>query len=311
MRKDSDAIGGICRILIVDDHGPWRAVAASIVESVPGFQVIAEAADGFEAIQRASALSPDIVLMDLGMPGMNGIESAGRIRELSRSCKIVFFSELRSPDIAKEALRIGGGGYVVKSNSGSELIPALKAVLAGERFISAAIADADLILATIGITKEEQPAAPNPFVDFGQSAVVPEFLASVVHAAKADFGNVRLFDSSNCTLKIVAQSGFPSEFLNNCATIDYMNGCACAAAMRTRVRIIVTEVSSDLVFSNESRNALLGAKIRSLQATPLIGSQERLIGVVSTHYVRPGGPRPEVLPKIDDLTARFLTTISS
>src|SRR5215472_5301493 len=188
MTGSSDAVGRIWRILIVDDHGPWRAAVGSILAGEPGFQVIAEAVDGFEAIQRAATLSPDVVLMDIGLPGVNGLEAARRIRESLPNCKVLFFSEIRSRDIVVAALGIGGSGYVVKSFAAAELIPAFKAVVAGEPFLSAGVADLDLVEA-----KDSNPGSPadaNPFADFACSEAIPEFLASAIDATRAEFGNV-------------------------------------------------------------------------------------------------------------------------
>lgn len=303
--------GGNIRIVVVDDYGPWRAIASSILKREPGIQLIAEAGDGFEAVHRAVTLSPDVILMDIAMPGLNGIDAARQIREIIPSCKILFFSELRSADIAETALRVEGSGYVVKFNAASELVPALKAVLAGERYISALVDDPGVVLAVTGVSNREYPAEANPFMVFGHSTAIQELLASVIDGTRADFGTIQLFDSSNCALKIVAQYGFQTEFLKHFDVVDHTCDCPCARAMKTRLRVIVTEVSSDPIVSTLTRRALLRANVLSLQATPIIGWRESLVGVVTTHYARPGGPSPEVLPTLDDLTARFVANISS
>jgi CheY-like chemotaxis protein len=100
--------------------------------------------DGLEAVQKAQQLQPDLILLDIGLPALNGIEAARRIRELSPKSKILFLSENRSWDIAEEALRTGAGGYVVKSDAAGELLPAVEAVLKGKRFVSAILAGNDL-----------------------------------------------------------------------------------------------------------------------------------------------------------------------
>ena len=312
MKDSSDGVrGGGIRIVIVDDFGPWRAIAGSILKREPGIQLMAEAGDGFEAVRRAIALFPDLILMDIAMPGLNGIEAARRIRETIPTCKILFFSELRSSDIVETALQIGGSGYVVKSNAGKELVPALKAVLGGERYISALVSDPELVLATTGVSNREYPDEANPFMVFGRSAAIQQLLVSVIDGSKADFGTIQLYDSSNCALKIVAQFGFNRKFLKHFDFVDHTCDCPCARAMKIGLRVIVTEVSSDPLFSTRTRQALLRANVRSLQATPLIGWRESFVGVATTHYARPGGPPPEVLPTLDDLTARFVAKISS
>lgn len=109
----------------------------------PGLQVIGEVSDGLEAVQQAQELQPDLILLDIGLPTLNGIEAARRIREVFPTCKILFVTENRSADIAETALSTGAGGYVVKSEAGRELLPAAEAVLRGELFLSVGVAGLD------------------------------------------------------------------------------------------------------------------------------------------------------------------------
>jgi DNA-binding NarL/FixJ family response regulator len=125
------------RVLVVDDFEPFRRFTCSVLQNRPDIEVICEASDGLEAVQKAQELQPDLILLDLNLPNLNGIEVARQIRECSPKSKVLFVSENRSPDIAEEALRNGASGYVVKSDAGSELLPAVDAVLHGGRFVSA------------------------------------------------------------------------------------------------------------------------------------------------------------------------------
>ena len=140
------------RVLIVDDHEPWRRFATRTLLKQPELQVIREVSDGPDAVQQAQQLQPDLILLDIGLPTMNGIEASRRIREVSPSSKILFVTENRSPDIVEAALSNGAGGYVIKSDAGSELLPAIKAVLEGKRFISACLAGHFLVAATLSTT---------------------------------------------------------------------------------------------------------------------------------------------------------------
>src|SRR6201997_4760843 len=128
------------RVLVVDDNGLFRRFIRSALGKRPELHIVCEVSDGLEAVQKAQELQPDLILLDIGLPTLNGIEAARRIREVSPTSKILFVSENRSPDIAEEALGTGAGGYVVKSDARSELLPAVKAVLEGKRFISASLA---------------------------------------------------------------------------------------------------------------------------------------------------------------------------
>jgi DNA-binding response OmpR family regulator len=123
----------------VDDHDAWRRFVSSTLREQPGFLVIGEVWDGLEAVRKAQELHPDLIVLDIGLPTLNGIQAARRIRQHAPKAKILFVSENRSYDIVEEALRTGEGGYVVKSDAGSELLPAVKAVLQGRQFMSASL----------------------------------------------------------------------------------------------------------------------------------------------------------------------------
>jgi len=123
------------RVLVVDDFKPIRRLISSILRSRTEFVSIFEASDGLEAIQKAQELQPDLILLDIGIPNVNGIEAARRIRQISPKSKILFVSQESSSDVVQEAFRSGGTGYVVKARVGSELLAAVDAVLRGERFV--------------------------------------------------------------------------------------------------------------------------------------------------------------------------------
>lgn len=131
----------VVRVLVVDDFEPWRRQICSALEERPEFQVIAEVSDGLDAVRKAPELQPDLILLDIGLPKLNGIEAARLIRNSAPHAKILFVSENRSWDIAEEALRTGATGYVVKSDAASELMPAVTAVLQGKQFVSSRFAD--------------------------------------------------------------------------------------------------------------------------------------------------------------------------
>jgi len=124
------------RTLIVDDYEPWRRFLRWSFLTGENLQVIGEAADGLEAVQQGRKLQPDLILLDIGLPAMNGIEAARVLREVSPKSKVVFVSENRSLEILQEILGIGASGYVIKSDAGRELLPAIRAVLEGKQFVS-------------------------------------------------------------------------------------------------------------------------------------------------------------------------------
>src|SRR5947207_6724182 len=119
------------RILVADDFKDWRRQVLLLFQARPGWRVIAEASDGPEAIQKAEELKPDLILLDIGLPKLNGIEAARRIRQFSRSSKIIFLSQNNDLDVVRAALGTGALGYVHKTDGQSELLPAVDAVLRG------------------------------------------------------------------------------------------------------------------------------------------------------------------------------------
>lgn len=139
----------VVQILVVDDYEPFRRFLRSKLHSRPELQIVREATDGLQAVQQARQLQPDLILLDIGLPTLNGIEAARRIREVSPSSKILFVSENRSPDIAEAALSTGACGYVVKSDAAGDLLPAVKAVLEGRRFVSASLAGHFLVAVSL------------------------------------------------------------------------------------------------------------------------------------------------------------------
>jgi DNA-binding NarL/FixJ family response regulator len=132
------------RVLVVDDYKPWHGFVSTALSKEPELQIIGWVSDGLEAVQQAQQVQPDLILLDIGLPSLNGIEAARRIREVSPTSKILFVSENRSRDIAEQALTTGAGGYVVKSDAESELLPAVNAVLEGKMFVGASLAGLDL-----------------------------------------------------------------------------------------------------------------------------------------------------------------------
>ena len=126
----------VVRTLVVDDYLPWRRFLCSELQKQPRFRVVEEGKDGLDAIQKAQERELDLILLDVGLPKLNGIEAARKIREAGVISAILFVSENRSTEIVEEAFRSGGRGYVVKSDAASGLFPAIEAVLHGRQFVS-------------------------------------------------------------------------------------------------------------------------------------------------------------------------------
>jgi len=124
------------RILVVEDFEPWRRSVCSMLKRHAELQLVGEAADGLEAAQKAQKLKPDLILLDIGLPNLNGIEAAKRIRDGVPGTKIIFVTVNNDADTVRAALNSGAQGYVLKTDAGSELWPAIKAVLQGKKYLS-------------------------------------------------------------------------------------------------------------------------------------------------------------------------------
>ncbi|HEY2169822.1 MAG TPA: response regulator, partial [Candidatus Angelobacter sp.] len=127
------------RILVVEDFEPFRAFVTSALAQQPELQIVGELSDGLEAVGRAAELRPDLILLDIGLPSLNGIAAARRIREHSPQTKILFVSGDQSSDIVEQALSSGAAGYLVKSDAGRQLLVAVGAVLEGKHYLSSSL----------------------------------------------------------------------------------------------------------------------------------------------------------------------------
>jgi DNA-binding NarL/FixJ family response regulator len=137
--SDNRGVSTVIQILIVEDFDPFRQFICSKLREKPELQVVGEVSDGMEGVRKAEELQPDLILSDVGLPTLDGIEAARPICRLSRKCKIVFVSQESSADVVQEALRSGASGYVVKSRAGIDLLPAVEAVLESRHFVSSGL----------------------------------------------------------------------------------------------------------------------------------------------------------------------------
>lgn len=127
------------RVIVVEDYVPFREFICEELAKWPAVQVICEVSDGLRAVQKTKEFRPDLILLDIGLPNLNGIEAARQILKLVPDSKIIFLTQESSPDVAQEAFNLGARGYVVKANARIDLAVAVRAVLEGRQFVSSGI----------------------------------------------------------------------------------------------------------------------------------------------------------------------------
>ena len=154
---DDDRRMSSSRVLVVEDSEPFRKFLCSTLGERPELEIVGEVTDGLQAVLKAEELQPDLIVLDIGLPTLNGIEVARRIRQVSPESKIIFVSQESSSDVVQEALGTGALGYVVKSDAGSELLEGVNAVLRGKQFVGRRFAGHDFVGATDATPSQESP----------------------------------------------------------------------------------------------------------------------------------------------------------
>jgi DNA-binding NarL/FixJ family response regulator len=187
----------LTQVLVVDDSLPWQRLVRAMLESKKDLIIVAEAVDGLEAVQKAQELQPDLILLDIGLPTLNGIEAARRIRKLCLNSKILFVSNETSTEVVEEALRLGARGYLLKLDAGSELLHAVDAVLRGEQFVGSRLRHNVITSGGIG----SSPDKPQKSADIKTSRA----MEWEISAQKA------LYTCTQCAWELVVEVGTCAE----------------------------------------------------------------------------------------------------
>ena len=123
------------RVLLADDHQVFREGIRSLLSRAPDVEVVGEAGNGEQAVQQVTRLKPDVVLMDISMPGMTGLEAADQIRQNVPGVKVLILTVHETSQYVSQMLKVGAAGYVVKSVSSAELLSAVRAVHQGNVYL--------------------------------------------------------------------------------------------------------------------------------------------------------------------------------
>jgi DNA-binding NarL/FixJ family response regulator len=159
------------KILIADDHAIVRKSIRAVLEDDTEFEVVAEAATGVEAIEKAQVIHPDIAILDIRMPGMSGIEACRQIHDSVRSCRIIMLTSYAEEELLRVAVQAGATGFILKQVAGSELLQAIKHVSRGESILDLGMTDR--ALNSIHLVAKTQVSAEFP-------VLTPQELAGLV-----------------------------------------------------------------------------------------------------------------------------------
>jgi len=129
-------MSAIAQILVVDDHPTIRKAICALLRAEDDIDAVCDATNGQEAVAQATDLQPDVVILDISMPGMNGLEVAPYIKQAAPFTEIIFLSLDAELETIRQAFRVGARGYVVKSDAGKDLVPAIHSVRARNRFLN-------------------------------------------------------------------------------------------------------------------------------------------------------------------------------
>jgi two-component system, NarL family, response regulator NreC len=150
------------RVVLAEDHKIVRQGLAALLGSEPDIEVVGEASDGREAVQVCARLAPDVIVMDVGMPGLNGVDATRLVRKESPSTRVVILSMYACEEYVRPAIRAGASGYLLKGAGLNDLVAAIRAVASGEAFFSPAVAK---ILIREAIAHGATGASPNSGAD--------------------------------------------------------------------------------------------------------------------------------------------------
>ena len=333
----------VIRVLIVDDHQVVRAGVRALLEADSEIEVCGEAIDGRDALVKAKDLLPDVVVMDVTMPNLGGIEATRQLVLLSPKIRVVILSQHDFPHIMQEALNAGASAYVVKSSVNIDLGKALKQIPSSRRMPIYGSKQTDTKLEEIlrrsaalqaalreseernkqteeRLRKRERELAmevedfkllqqiSNALVQQGTVRDLYEKIADAAMAImRSEFASMQMLypERGECgELLLLAYRGFTSEAARFWEWVPAYSGSTCAVALRTSSRVIAPDVETcDFMAGTEDLRVYRQTRIRAVQSTPLHSRTGQIVGMISTHWREPRMPSERDL-RIFDVLAR-------
>jgi len=286
--KGGEAVVQSLTILLVEDFGDFRRFVCSLLQPKAEYH-IKQASDGLEAVQKAEEIQPGLILLDISLPSLNGIEVARRVHKLAPAAKLLFLSVESDADLVNEALSLGAG-YIHKPRASRDLLPAIEAVLKGEQFVSEGLL----------------PTSPSSPSSSDLHSALSQVVARAIEMSGADMGNLQILDPQTNNLRIAAQVGFSRRFLEFFDRVEN-HQYACAKALSRGQRVIVDDVASDPIFrGTKAREIILKDGVRAVQSIPLRTLSGQFVGVLSTHFRVAKPPRQ----KLFEITDAFIQEVA-
>jgi DNA-binding NarL/FixJ family response regulator len=261
-------------------------------------QIIGEASDGLEAVRKAQELRPDLILLDIGLPKLNGIQAAKRLRDLLPTVKILFVSVESSPDIVQEAFNSGARGYAHKLRTHVELLSAIATLVRGEQFNGSGFEEASpqRVPPTAAFAK---PSHSNfqPIQNRHLRDRLEQTLHNALELIGAQKGSIRLLNVERGVLTIEVQHGFDQDFLDFFREVSADGGCACGRALRLGQQTVVEDVEIDTQYT-PFRSVARAAGYRAVVSTPMMDVEGQTVGILSTHFVSAYRPTDQQLHRL-------------
>jgi DNA-binding NarL/FixJ family response regulator len=294
------------RVLVVDDFQPWREFVCSELGTLPWLEVIAQVSDGLDAVQKAQELQADLILLDIGLPTLNGIEAARRIRQSAPKTGIIFVSENRNRDIADAALSTGALGYITKSDAARELLHAVDAILHGQWHSSLGLSQPFLVKPELVQGLNDAASARQPNDRQVQPITAYENIVDdAVDIMRSDYASMQMLYPKRARggeLRLLAFRGFNPEAAKFWEWVRADSKSTCGIALRDGQRVVAPDIATcDFMTDSEDQRIYLQTGIRACQTTPLIAGAGNVVGMLSTHWLMPHHPSEQDFLRFDAL----------